>query len=269
MPHLDRERLRCEQYASAGNLNARRALHARFSTNPYGWQRWVFDRLLDLRPTDVLEVGSGPGTLWHDNLDRLPAGWRIVLSDFSDGMIGTARSSLAAHGAFRFAVFDVLHLAAAGAAFDCAVANHMLYHVPDRLQALREIARVLRPGGTLIAATNGESHLLELNQLARRHGFDMESLDSAPFTLQNGAEQLHHVFADVSCERYDDDLRVTDAGVLVDYIRSCAPITGAEGDAIDAMRAEIDERIGREGCFAIRKEVGIFSAKGPILKVSV
>jgi hypothetical protein len=34
-----------EQYKTASNLNARIRLHQRFSTNPYGWHRWVFDQI--------------------------------------------------------------------------------------------------------------------------------------------------------------------------------------------------------------------------------
>ena len=43
----------------------------------------------------------------------------------------------------------------------CAVAAWMLYHVPDLDRGLAELARVLRPGGRLVAATNSEHHLDE------------------------------------------------------------------------------------------------------------
>ena len=46
--------------------------------------------------------------------------------------------------------------------FDAVVANHMLYHVPDRAQALAEMQRVLKPGGQVYLATNGLAHLREL-----------------------------------------------------------------------------------------------------------
>ncbi len=47
-----------DQYQNAKNLNARIQLHQRFSTNKYGWHRWVFDqfsfppqsRILELEP---------------------------------------------------------------------------------------------------------------------------------------------------------------------------------------------------------------------------
>src|SRR5262245_46738708 len=129
MAHLDRHSLRTEQYASTANLDARMDLHRRFSTNPYGWQRWVFDHLLRLDPEHVLEVGCGSGMLWRTNIDRLPSHWRVLLSDFSAGMVGEARRALSASNQFQFAVLDAGSPALRRRRFDCVVANHMLYHV--------------------------------------------------------------------------------------------------------------------------------------------
>jgi SAM-dependent methyltransferase len=49
--------------------------------------------------------------------------------------------------------------------FDCAVAAWMLYHVPDVDRAIAELARVLRPGGRLVAVTNSQGHLAEIYDL--------------------------------------------------------------------------------------------------------
>ena len=58
------------QYATSANLAARIALHQRCSTNTYGLQRWIFDRL-DLREGErVLEIACGTGSLWRENADR-------------------------------------------------------------------------------------------------------------------------------------------------------------------------------------------------------
>ena len=62
------------QYATSANLAARIELHQRFSTNPSGLQRWVFDRLQLAPGMRVLEIACGAGSLWRENLDRMPRG---------------------------------------------------------------------------------------------------------------------------------------------------------------------------------------------------
>ncbi len=128
----DPEYLKTQQYGDAGNLNARAALGPE---------------------ARILEVGCGPAQLWRRNLNRLPTGWRVTLTEFSPGVVSAARGALAGHEAlFTFA----------DGAFDAVIANYMLYHVPDRPRAFAEIARVLRPGGRLFATTNGPDNLREL-----------------------------------------------------------------------------------------------------------
>src|SRR4030042_248739 len=107
-----------DQYRSASNLNARISIHLRFSTNPNGWMRWVFDRL-DLPPAcRLLELGCGPGGLWRENADRIPLGWEITLSDSSPGMLEQARINLEVAGrTFRFEVIDAQSIPFAGGAF--------------------------------------------------------------------------------------------------------------------------------------------------------
>src|SRR5262249_55484770 len=139
----DHDYLRTQQYRDAANLNARIALHVLFSANRYGWHRWVFDHLLaalDDRAR-ILEVGCGPADLWRKNLRRIPPGWRITLSDFSPGMITEAQQALTGGDLeqFTFVEADAQALPFADEAFDAAVANHMLYHVPDRPRALAEL----------------------------------------------------------------------------------------------------------------------------------
>ena len=105
----ERAYLREVQYRDDTNLNARAALHKRFSVNPVGLQRWILD-LLDLpAQAGVLEVGCGPGDLWVANLDRIPPGWRVVLSDFSPGMVEAARRRLGSHR-FDSEAADFMHV---------------------------------------------------------------------------------------------------------------------------------------------------------------
>ena len=59
-------------------------------------------------------------------------------------------------------VADVRALPFGDGTFDAVAATWMLYHLPDLDEGLRELARVLRPGGRLVALQNDESHLVAL-----------------------------------------------------------------------------------------------------------
>jgi ubiquinone/menaquinone biosynthesis C-methylase UbiE len=82
-----------DQYKDSSNFSARVELHRRFSTNKYGWHRWVFDHIKAAPDSNVLELGCGPGLLWRANRDRIPDDWHITLSDFSPGMLQEARAA--------------------------------------------------------------------------------------------------------------------------------------------------------------------------------
>ncbi|MFL6247295.1 MAG: class I SAM-dependent methyltransferase [Thermoanaerobaculia bacterium] len=237
------------QYATSANLSARIELHQRFSTNPYGLQRWVFDRLRLEPGMRVLEIACGAGSLWRENRERIPRGVELVLSDFSIGMVRTTRA-IVAEAAFVTCALPSLPFASGQ--FDLAIANHMLYHVDARQQALAEIRRVLRPSGALFATTNGIDHLREIKELLRDLGAPDDV--SASFTLENAEEQLRSVFANIERDEYVDSLRVTDADALVRYIASMTP-------RADEVRPLIERRIAGEGAFQVMKSTGSFIAR--------
>ena len=203
-----------QQYENSSNLKARADLHARFSTNKRDWFRWVFEHLDLKQDSRVLEVGCGTGELWRCNLSDIPSGCEIVLSDLSPGMASEAHNNLVTDQRFRFCVCDAQQLPFSDRAYDYVVANHMLYHVPDRRRALGESWRVLKSGGRLLAAANGPSHMRELWEMVGRVSLEKEAAPAVgeEFTLQNGAAQLGEWFTDVSMTRRDDSLEVTDAG---------------------------------------------------------
>ncbi len=258
------------QYKTGTNLNARINLHSRFSVNPYGWFHWVFDQFDLARECCLLELGCGTGGIWLENLERIPAGWDITLSDFSPGMLEQARENLKKRrGGLHFEVIDAQSIPYADARFDAVIANHMLYHVPDQPRALAEIRRVLRPGGRFFAATIGRNHLSELEELVRR--FDPElmaegwGLDNRErnFTLENGGERIAATFPQVEMRRYPDALAVTEAVPLADYLLSTA-----RGQANLERRDELirfieGEMAANQGVIRIRKDSGLFLARKP------
>ncbi len=262
-----------EQYRDSANLGARAALHERYSTNPHPWFRWVFDQLDLPDDTRVLELGCGPGILWVENLDRVPDGWCVTLTDLSAGMLEEARGKLHEglnHGAFQVA--DAQDLPYDDSAFDAVIASHMLYHVPNRQRALREIARVLVPGGRLYAATNGAGNLDRLRVLKRtyfpQYAATEEESRLEGFALENGTAQLRQVFSDVVLRRYRDALVVTETEPLVAYVRSTMFAQAAQRELpprefegiLGALRRDLDEELARHGAIRIAKEMGLFIA---------
>ncbi len=264
----DQTYLISDQYKDAGNLTARIKLHEQFSTNTYGWFRWVFDQF-DLSPdAKILEVGCGSGMLWLENLYRLPIGWRVILSDFSLGMVWGCRTRLLkCQEQFKYAVNDAMALPFPAATFDAVIANHMLYHIPDRPRALAEIARVLKPCGKLYAATNGKKHLQQLDDLIEEYYHRTDGLldvkPSSGFNLENGTDQLEPCFSHVDLLYYEDSLIVTEAKPLAAYIRSMIP-RGIDGEKIPAdfeINNIIEDLISRQGSIYIQKSSGLFIAK--------
>jgi SAM-dependent methyltransferase len=254
--------LRTEQYRTAANLEARIRFHDRFRVNPYGWHPWVFDRL-DLPPAcRILEVGCGAGSLWQENLPRLPAGWEITLADLSPGMLARARRNLRTGARpFRFAALDVRDLPIPDARLDAVIANHMLYHVPDRPRALAEIRRVLGPRGRIYAATGGRDQFHELIDLV--HRFDpgivlWEGRGPDSFLLETGHAQLAPWFAEISLQRYDDALVVTEVEPLVAYVASKVALSEERQAGLARFAAGELRRLG--GSLRITKEYGLFQA---------
>lgn len=244
-----------EQYRDDTNLRARIDIHARFSTNPEGWHRWLFDRVAPRPGARILEVGCGPGELWRENADRIDPSWSLTLADRSPGMVEAARAVLGDRAAL--AVADVEELPFADESFDVVLASHMLYHVADRPRALRELRRVLAVGGVLHAATNGAGHMRELAELVGddyARGFAGHIRD---FGLETGREQLAAVFGEVDCRRYEDSLVVTEVEPLVAYVRSSLRFAGSE----QGLRTRVAAALGADGALRIGKQSGVLTAR--------
>lgn len=255
--------LKSEQYRDSSNLDARVELHKRFSTNPYGWLTWVFDRLLDLPvKAKILELGCGPAYLWRENASRLPSGWDITLSDLSPGMLDTAWRNLVVTGRnYKFKEMDAQDIPCEDETFDAVIANHMLYHIADRQKALGEIKRVLKTGGRFFATTVGERHMQEMNAwLDAVSGGHYVSKITGSFTLENGAEQLKPFFSRVTVSRYEDSLRVTEMEPLVAYVRSAVAASDLQEDRLEALRQEWQNTLKQTGEIFISKDSGLFEA---------
>ncbi len=212
------------QYQNASNISARIRLHEMYSQNQTGWFPWIYHNCKITDGMRILEIGCGDGTLWNENMAKLPQNISAVLSDISEGMLRDVRRRIGSDSRFSFQAFDCHRIPFVSDSFDLVIANHVLFYCDDIAKVCREVSRILVPGGRFLCSTYGASHMQEITALVQEFDSRIQlSGDAlyARFGLENGAELLAPYFSEISTQLYDDALYVTDAAPLIEYILSC------------------------------------------------
>jgi SAM-dependent methyltransferase len=259
----DQAYLRDVQYLNGDKLRARTQLHTKYATQSVPWQIWLQRLVAIPSGGQVLEVGCGTGLLWTIGWTSEESNFSLVLTDLSPGMVAEATPVV------RRRVHHVKGLAAdaqdlpfADDSFDIVIANQMLYHVPDPSRAVRELARVLRPDGVLMASTVGSGHLRELFRIeAAVFGSTRVLRHHEVFGAQSGEPFLADHFEYVAWHPYDDRLRCTDVDDVIDYICSTPPGEDATPDEVARLRRITEVHMAEhDGVLVVSKDVGAFIA---------
>lgn len=201
-----------EQYASEAGLAARKAVYTDV-TGPDA-RELLFAAVAEVAPRAALEVGCGEGELAERVQNEL--GVEIVALDQSERMVELTRAR-----GIDARVGDVVALPFEDGSFDVAIAAWMLYHVSAVDRAVGELARVLAPGGRLVAVTNASDHLREmLGLVGLEHAFDDLS-----FRAENGAEILARRFSRVEARDASGTVTFRDAEQIRSYLRSSARLS--------------------------------------------
>ena len=126
--------------------------HIRPWMNPYKFP-WIMDRIereaARLRGKHLLEVGCGMG---YDSAEFLRRGVRVTATDLTESAVQLARRHFELGGLVPEAVRveNALDLSFEDATFDAVWANGVLHATGDTAGAIREVRRVLKPGGRAI-----------------------------------------------------------------------------------------------------------------------
>lgn len=132
---------------------------------------------------NVLEVAAGTGRVTRRLLERLPPDAELVATDLNGPMLDEAQRRVGTDARVSWQTADAQALPFAAARFDAVVCQFGLMFVPDKSQALAEMRRVLRPGGTLLLNT---WDLLERNTatvLLQKLAFEMFPADPPTFFM--------------------------------------------------------------------------------------
>ncbi|MBO4639944.1 MAG: class I SAM-dependent methyltransferase [Treponema sp.] len=248
-----------EQYASAGNLNTRISIHQKYSTNKMGFGNWIFSNYKITKGMKVLELGCGTGDMWKGHDDLMKACSKLVLSDFSEGMLENAKTNIGSDANVEYRVIDIQNIPFEAEVFDVVIANMMLYHVPDIARGLSEVRRVLKKGGAFYSATFGEHGIIEyLSKILGTYG--VEDNVNKNFTLQNGKQILEPFFSDVQKLNYEDSLAVTELDDLIEYIYSLSSMTTLSTipkiEICDILAKQMED-----GVLVVPKEYGMFCCR--------
>ena len=267
------------QYENASNISARIRLHKEFSMNKQGWFPWIFETgilpHIEARKgeddtqlagqsvaekIEILELGCGEGSLWTENLNRLPENVLIMVSDISEGMIRDIRRNIGADERFTYECFDCQQIPAQSGTYDIVIANHLLFYCEDMAQVCNEVKRVLKKGGVFLCSTYGVGHMKEITDLVQK--FDSRIILAAEnlyerFGLENGEEILSQYFSKVQMNKYDDEIVIDKATPLIEYILSCH---GNQNQYLLDKYQEFRQYVKKQvkGQYRITKEAGYF-----------
>jgi SAM-dependent methyltransferase len=274
-PWSDRGYLRDVQYRTDANLAARQSI--------YSCQHPRIDlpgRVLDLvapaAGETVLDVGCGNG-LYLAELARREFAGQMFGVDLSPGMLMAARERLGtvaapaqrrartadgAAGSVSLVVADAVALPVRDGAADLVLAMHMLYHVPERELAIRELRRVTRPGGRVVIVLNGPGHLRELREIVNAVRGDDQWGQRERVTLDDGEALARSCFSTVSRHDFVAELRIPGPEPVAEYVRS---MSGTQHHAdpgllVASVAARVSQAPG--GIFTVATQAGCLICSG-------
>ena len=253
----DRTALTARAYNEQGPLNARLAIYD-YQRDKVDLPGVAVESLAQVRGA-VLDAGCGLGTYVRRLRDERPD-LTVVPLDLSAGM-GPA------------VVGDVQALPLADGSVDAALAMHMLYHVPDIAAAARELRRVVRSGGMLLASTNAADDKAEVARLWAGAVADLtgtrptERHDDGRFTTDDGALLGAAGWA-VSVRTWRRAVVVPSAEPVVAFVDSMRGLAEAdlpEGVTwpafLDRVRGRVTAAVERTGAWTMHSHVGVFTCR--------
>ena len=248
------------QFSNDKNLAFRINFYKKYTTNKYKFADWLFDKYNFKENISILELGCGNGSHWQGRLEQLPKGCKLILSDFSEGMLDLVKEKYSSYENVSIQKIDIQSIPFENESFDIVIANHMLFHVPDLNKALLEVNRVLKKGGYFYAATDGNGGMRPfLHEAIKQFDPTNEAFtEKLPFNLQNGKEILEKYFNSVEKHEYENTLAITKTEDLIEWLKSTKSISGFSEENLAKLYNYFEDIRLKNGAINIPRETGVF-----------
>ncbi len=219
----------------------------------------------------ILEVATGTGALLPELVTAAGPGGSVVAVDRSLGMLQRVTTPVPRAQA------DAVALPVRSGSVDLAVAAFVLFLVPDARAAARELHRVLRPGGVVLAATWGEQRSTRADELLREALAQAGAPEPPATPRSDGATDSPEAMRDLLRDAGLDEIRTTSRPLdarftpdsMLDMRTSCG-VTGWRFGRLDVpaqeqVRARLAEQYERLGpdAFTDTSEVLLTTARRP------
>jgi SAM-dependent methyltransferase len=253
-------------YADDRHIRSRMSIYAYAETA--GDPRWRTSMIPWDGTQIVADVGCGNGFDLRQIVPQRRCRHAIGL-DLSAGMLRSLED-LSQSGRLSLVQADAQRLPLADRSVDVAMAMHMLYHVPDVTTAIRELRRITRRGGTVLASTNSPVHLAEINELldtavSSQLDRPVRATPADSFTTQTGAAMLSQEFSSVTLHTIDLSLSIPTPQPVITYVASLRePTVAWIGELLDFdavlndIAVKVERVIQAHGRFRASTHMGVF-----------
>lgn len=251
-----------QQYSSDEKLAIRIRTQRLYAEPKVHFPVWALQQIEWRGDELVIDVGCGTGQFLPPALANTAT---VIAGDLSEGMVG------ALNVAVPGMVLDAQALPFATDSADILLANYMLYHVADSDRAIAELARVLKPGGALLAATNSGQTNNGFDVLKRNVSAELgfaNRIQPAPplsFTLENGAAQLQRHFSQVALRRLPTAYVFPEPQPVIDFLAtmrerwmSHAPANTSWSTISTTIRRQLSSHIAQHGSYRVEQASGVF-----------
>lgn len=242
-------------------------------------ETWALELVQVRASATILDAGCGWGRFtWPLIETHAVTPSNVTCADSSLGMLETAAGEVE-EGLDRPGLVsaDIQALPFPASSFDGVMANHVLYHLYDILEGVRELARVVKEEGWLLATTNSDDvnvPVLEFHYAAlEKLGIDFVLEACSPLSMENGMEILGSCFNEVDKTYFEDETLYGSAEAFLASYKTIGRYRNllAREDIDHDKKRQLPELVHQQAEDIIRKrgelrspvKMGAFVCRGP------